>query len=159
MYVLTRYDLFSKANKFDTVIYSLHLTWVNKVTSNRGTSASSKWCSTVANIFTGWIQRVGWFWRFLETFFFFFLRHYTSRTTKIKSRCWLLAIIAMATHQNLGQPLQAEKVPKLMLTQDFKAFVNRLQCATAFIGSCLWRMFACLRRSARSDKSIFIRQM
>lgn len=65
---------------------------------------------------TGWPYRMGCFWKSMD-----------KKTFGYR----LLAMIAMATHQNLGQSLQEEeKVPQLILTQDFKAFINRVQCAS-----------------------------
>lgn len=65
---------------------------------------------------TGWLYRMGCFWKSMD-----------KKTFGYR----LLAMIAMVTHQNLGQSLQEEeKVPQLIFTQDFKAFINRVQCAS-----------------------------
>lgn len=111
------------------------------ITPGFGTSVSSVGCSTNANTFWMPVAEFSTWDGFENPWKLVF--HTTTLSgrkeiNKIKFRYRLLAMIAMATHQNLGQALQEEKVPKLILTQDFKADRNVPAC----IGPCFWKMFA-----------------
>lgn len=72
-------------------------------------------------LLSGQIYQMGWFCKSLETVFRTTILGKKKKIIKYR----LLAMITMATHQNLGQSLRKEKVPQLILTRDFKASLNR----------------------------------